>query len=429
MPAAGAATNIVLAGIGGTGVITVSHILSRAAGLEGLSLQSLDETGLSQKNGAVVSHLRLADGGERLHAPRIAPGAADVLLAFDPVTALGAKVAPLLAAGRTRVLADTHIPPTAAIARSGGRAADSGAILDALRAMAPGQSHDVPATRAAEGLLGNAIAANMVMLGHAWQRGLIPVGRPAMEAAIGAGRAGEANLRAFAFGRWSATDPAALEGVLGPVPSGSETLDALIARGVAHLEAWQNRRIAGRWRRLVEAARAAEVGQGLGEDFTRAVAVTGLRLMAYKDEYEVARLYRSDAFRAQLAKAFGGDAAPRVHMAPPLLPLGRDGRTGRPRKIALGRSARWTFAVLVRLKELRGTPFDPFGHTAERRAERRLAREFRALAEALTQELTAETHARAVETAELGQMVRGFGPVKAEAMARYASALAALRAQ
>jgi indolepyruvate ferredoxin oxidoreductase len=190
------------------------------------------------------------------------------------------------------------------------------------------------------------------------------------------------------------------------------------------MTAWQGRNAARRWRALVAMAQAAEAPLGLGDGFARAVGVTGLRLMAYKDEYEVARLHRAPGFRAALAATFDGGGRPRVHLAPPLLPLGRDGRTGRPRKIALGRSADLAFAVLVRLKWLRGTPFDPFGHTAERRAERRLARDFATLVARLSAGLTPETHARAVAIAELGQSVRGFGPVKAAAIARYEAALA-----
>ena len=163
----------------------------------------------------------------------------------------------------------------------------------------------------------------------------------------------------------------------------------------------------------------------MGDSFTRAVAATGLRLMAYKDEYEVARLHRLPAFRQALAETFDTTAAPRFHLAPPLLPRRLDARTGRPAKIAIGRPAVWAFAVLTQLRALRGMPLDPFGHTAERRAERRLAAEYVALVDRLATELTPETHARCTRIAALGQMVRGFGPVKEAAIARYDSELAA----
>lgn len=425
VPAAGQSSNIVLAGIGGTGVIAIGKVLARAAEVDGLAAQILDQTGLSQKNGAVVSHVRLANSEASLHSPRIPPASADTVLAFDAVVANSPKVAPLISRDRTRIVVDDHVRQNGQIARTGGRSPDKSTVLTALTAgVEPDSTHVLTATEAALQLTGDTIAANTIVLGHAWQRGLIPLSHAAMKSAIGAGRAGKANLDAFALGRLSAAQPDAFSAALSRKAGTHETIDDLIKRGTRHMAAWQNGKIADRWRAMVEAAHTAEKAIGSSEAFTRAIANTGLRLMAYKDEYEVARLYRDPAFTEMLGKALHGGKRKRVHLAPPMLPLGRDGRTGRPRKIALGRSADLAFALLPRLKWLRGTPLDPFGYTAERRTERRLSRDFFDLACQLTHDLTPKTHAKSVEIAELGQMVRGFGPVKEAAIARYEAALA-----
>ncbi|MCU0906191.1 MAG: indolepyruvate ferredoxin oxidoreductase family protein [Rhodobacteraceae bacterium] len=414
---AGEPFNLVLAGIGGTGVLTVSRILARAAHHAGLQVGALDQTGLSQKNGAVVSHLRFGSGP--VHAARIAPGAADLVLAFDMVVAAGPKVAPLVAPGRTRLVMDDRLAPTAQIAREGLPPPDAAAMARVLGGrVAAGDAMTVAAADLARATFADTMPANLVLLGHAWQRGLIPLPLAALAAALGS----DANRAAFALGRRAASG----QGVRPDTAAATaeETLEALVARGAAHLQGWGGAPAAARFRAVVAVAQAAEARQGLGEAFTRAVAQTALRLMPYKDEYEVARLHRDPVFRAAVAASHGPSARLTWHLAPPFLPLGRDGRTGRPRKVALGRAADWAFALLVRLRPLRGTPFDPFGHTAERRAERRLVAAFEALVARLATGLSADTHASAVEAVQLGLMVRGYGPVKASAIARYQTALA-----
>jgi indolepyruvate ferredoxin oxidoreductase len=348
----------------------------------------------------------------------VAPGGADLVLAFDMVVATSPKVAPLIAPGQSRIVMDDHLAPTAEIARAGLPPPDAAGLARILTARA-GAAEAMPAVALARAAFGDTMAANLILTGHAWQRGLIPLPLAAIEGALGSA----ANRAAFALGRRAAVDadlPARLTGAAPP----PETLDALIERGAAHMRAWQDAGAAARFRVLVDTARRAEAAQGLGEDFTRAVALTALRLMPYKDEYEVARLYRDPAFRASVAAIWGPGVRLRYHLAPPFLPLARDGRTGRPRKIALGRVADLAFAVLAPLRRLRGTPFDPFGHTAERREERRLVAEFEALVADLAATLAPATHARAVRIASLGQQVRGYGPVKAAAVARYRAALA-----
>jgi indolepyruvate ferredoxin oxidoreductase len=413
--------NLVLAGIGGSGVITVAGLLARAAEMQGLAVVGLDQTGLAQKNGAVISHLRLARGGAPAHTARVPAASADLILGFDMVVSASTRIAPLIDPARTRILCDDHLAPTAEIARSGARAPSAAAHLAQVAALvAPGGMIPSAGSRLALEKLGDALGANMIVLGHAWQAGLIPLERAAIEAAIGDGKGAAQNRAAFAWGRLLAAGRAQPARPAGDEP---DDLDAVIARGAAHMRAWGGPRAARRWRTIVARARAAE--GTMGESFTRAVAATGLRLLAYKDEYEVARLHRLPAFRQALAETFDTTAVPRFHLAPPLLTRHLDARTGRPAKIAIGRPAVWAFAVLTQLRALRGTPLDPFGHTAERRAERRLAAEYVALVDRLATELTPETHARCTRIAALGQMVRGFGPVKEAAIARYDSELAA----
>jgi indolepyruvate ferredoxin oxidoreductase len=416
LPACGLTTfNIVLAGIGGSGVITVAEMLSRAAVLDGLSMAGLDQTGLAQKNGSVVCHLRLATSAERLHASRVPEASADLLLGFDIVVSGGAKVLPLTAHDRTRIVCDSHLSPTAEIVRSGGAAPDAAAQLSRLKQMvAEGAVITSDATRIAYSKLGDTMAANLVLVGHAWQSGLLPLRLSALEAALEQGKSAEFNRAAFAWGRLAAANP----GLFDPPPElRPQTLDEVIAAGETHMTAWGGARAARDWRTLVDLARTAETG--MGDAFSRAVAATGLRLMAYKDEYEVARLHRLTSFRKELDQTFVLDGRPRFHLAPPFLSWRRDGRTGRPAKIAMGRIADWSFALLVRLRSLRATPFDLFGRTHERQAERRLSRDFAALVTRLSAELSTENHFEAIRIVSLGQHVRGFGPVKAAAMVRY----------
>lgn len=420
--------NVMLAGIGGTGVLTVSQVLARAAHLDGLAVQSLDQTGLAQKNGSVVGHLRLAPDAHDLTAARVGEGEADLVLAFDMLVARSAKVRPMLGQGRTRIVVDDRLAPNASFVQNTAMEFRKSAGLNALKgAVGQGHCHVLPGTDLALTTMGDAIATNLLILGYAWQKGLVPIRAQPLREAIAASRGGEANLTTFDWGRRAAEEPdllAKLGGTVDPENPTQETLQQLVDRRAQFLKGYQSRRYAKRYLALVEQAQQAEAALGK-EDFTRAVAKTAFRLMAYKDEYEVARLHLDGAQRARISDTFEGDYKTRYHLAPPILSR-VDPRTGRPAKRAFGRWIEPGFYLLSAMKVLRGTPLDPFGRTSERRMERGLVTEFESEVAALAADLTAQTHARAVDLAELPQMVRGFGPVKEANVAAYRAKRAAL---
>ena len=413
--------NIMLAGIGGTGVLTVSQVLARAAHLDGLAVQSLDQTGLAQKNGSVVGHLRLAPVAADLTAARVGEGEADLVLAFDMLVARSAKVRPMLGRGRTRIVVDDRLAPNASFVQNTAMEFRKSSGLDALKGMV-GEGHCLvlPGTDLALTTMGDAIATNLLILGFAWQKGLVPIRAEALREAISGARGGEANLASFDWGRRAAEEPDLLDrlgGHVEPDAPAEETLNQLIARRADFLKGYQSGRYAKRYLALVEQARAAEAPLGR-EAFTRAVAQSAFRLMAYKDEYEVARLHLDAAQKARIAETFEGDYQIRYHLAPPMLSK-TDPRTGRPAKRAFGRWIEPGFRVLAAMKPLRGTPLDPFGRTEERRMERSLVAEFAEEVAQLSGSLSEGTHARAVSLAELPQMIRGFGPVKEANVAAY----------
>ena len=419
--------DLLVTGVGGTGVITVGMLVAMAAHLEGRAASVLDFMGFAQKGGAVLSFVRLADAPERLHQVRIDAQQADAVLACDLVVGASPEALQTVRPGRTRVLANTHEMPVAAALHQPDADLHAGNLLRRLElAAGAAQVRTLDAQRLAEDFLGDTVSANIVALGFAWQLGLVPVERAAIERAIELnGVAVRANLDAFALGRLACADPAACRALLDePVLAGPaiEPLDALLARGAAHLSAYQNAAWAARWRTLVDAVRRAEAALPDPGDLplTRTVATQALRLMAYKDEYEVARLYSDPAFRAGLAAQFEGDYRLTFLMAPPLLARPRDGRP--PRKLRL--DGRWMtplLRLLARGKGLRGTRFDPFGHTEERRTERALIGRYEAhvhaLLAALAEDAAPARRALAQRIADLPRTVRGFGHVKLASLA------------
>jgi indolepyruvate ferredoxin oxidoreductase len=403
-----------------------------AAHLEGKGASGLDVTGLAQKNGPVTSHVRIAARPEDIHATRLSTGSADLVIAADMVVGTGPDALSKLAPGRSAIVANTFITPTQDFATNPDLDLSTERMQDALRAAAGEKDcHFVRATELATALLGDAIFTNPFLLGYAFQLGRLPVSLPALHRAIELnGRAVEANLRALAWGRLAAHDLAAVEAAARPALRDSalagraEMLEGIVARREEFLAAYQSRRYAARLRRLVE--RVAERERALGDgrdDLARAVARYYFKLLAYKDEYEVARLFTDGSFRRQLEAEFEGDYRIEWHAAPPRLPLldrvfdRRDPITGRTRKIAFGP---WMFrflAVLAKLKFLRGTPFDPFGRTEHRRLERRLIGEYERTIEELLDGLGPETRDLAVAIASLPEHVRGFETVKEEQLA------------
>jgi indolepyruvate ferredoxin oxidoreductase len=430
--------DVLVGGIGGTGVVTVGALLGMAAHLEGKGCSTLDVTGLAQKNGPVTSHVRVADDPESLHATRIAEGRADLVLGCDIVVASGADALSRMAKDRTTAVVNTHVAPTSAFASHPDLDLSPRAMQAAIAASAE-DPHFVDATRLATALLGDALAANLFLLGYALQRGRIPVGLPALHRAIELNaRAVEMNQRALAWGRLAAHDLARVEAAARPALRASQAappalgLEELVEHRAAMLVDYQGPRLARRYRALVERVAARERERAPGrEGLALAVARYYAKLLAYKDEYEVARLYTNGEFRRQLEAEFEGGYRLQLHLAPPWGLNPRDPATGRHRKWTFGA---WMFpvlALLARGKLLRGTPFDPCGWTAHRRLERRLVRDYEARVEQLLAGLSPESFDLAVEIARIPELIRGFDSVKEEqleqARAREAELLAAFR--
>jgi indolepyruvate ferredoxin oxidoreductase len=424
---------ILITGIGGTGVVTIGQLLGMAAHLEGKGASVMDLTGLAQKGGAVLSHVRIADRPDRLHAVRIGTAQADLLLGCDLV--VSASPDALGRAGRERTTAIVNAQET--VTGDFTRNADwdfPAAKLQSMIRDVVGKAVDFPdATKLATALMGDAIATNPFMLGFAYQRGLIPVSSEALMRAIELnGVAVEFNKRAFHWGRCAALDIAAVERIAAPAKATiPETLSEIVAHRRKHLTEYQDAAYADRYQALVDQVAAAERAQMPGSDaLARAVAKNYAKLLAYKDEYEVARLYTDGGFRDRLAQQFDGDFALKIHLAPPLWAK-RDPATGHLKKQAYGGWVLRAFGLLANFRSLRGTKLDPFGYTAERREERKLIADYESLIADLISQLSPANHAAALALAALPETIRGFGHVKdasiAKATTRRAELLEAFR--
>ncbi|MBP1205052.1 indolepyruvate ferredoxin oxidoreductase [Duganella sp. 1411] len=401
--------NLLVTGVGGTGVVTVGALVSMAAHLEGKQASVLDFMGFAQKGGAVLSFVRLALAGADLHQARIDVGQSDAMLACDMVVGAGADALQTLRHGHTRVVANTHRFPTAAMVRDPDAPHHAGALMDKLH-------HAVGAERVAEcdgqalarQLMGDTVTANILLMGFAWQRGLIPVGLAALERAIALnGVAVDANLTAFAAGRLAASGAPLPRGLAeAPAAPPDDSLEALVARRGAMLARYQNAALAAHFEAFVARVREREravLGAAAAPALSLAVARNYSKLLAYKDEYEVARLFSDGQFQRELRQQFEGDLTLTFHMAPPLLGT---------RKRAFGPWLGRLLPVLAKGKCLRGTRLDVFGYSAERRRERQLIGDYAARLEALLPRLTAQNLAAVVALAELPQTIRGYGHVK-----------------
>jgi indolepyruvate ferredoxin oxidoreductase len=402
--------NILFTGVGGTGVTTVASILAMAAHVDGRAASVVDMTGLAQKGGAVFSHVRIGETEETVVGGRVPAASANVLIACDLLSAAGADALSLYAKDRTVALGNDDFAPTADFVTDRDIRFDADAQGARLRAAV--KSYDeLPAQSLAVEELGDAIYANMIMLGFAWQKGVVPVSSRALYRAIRLnGVDADANLQAFELGRKAAFDPQSRGKREDDVPT-PETLplDELIAGRAGELTAYQSAAYAKRYLDRVARVRAAEALLD-STALTRAVAVNLYKLMAYKDEYEVARLYTDGRFGAYRNETFRGGKA-KVWLSPPIIaPKGADGR---PKKIALGG---WMlelgFPLLAKLKGLRGGPLDIFGMTIERKMERRLIADYEAGVDRLVAELSPERLALAAQIAAIPQQIRGFGHVK-----------------
>ncbi|ARC88460.1 indolepyruvate ferredoxin oxidoreductase family protein [Rhodovulum sp. MB263] len=405
LPAIEGTWNLVITGVGGTGAVTIGAILAMAAHVDGKGAGMMEMAGLAQKGGAVHIHCRIAARPEDISAIRVAAGEADAVIGGDLVVTAGARTVGLMTPGRTGAVVNSHDIVTGAFTRDPEFRVPSDRLELALKARLKDRLQLFDATELARRLMGDTIYTNMIVTGAAWQQGLIPLSHEAIERAIelnGAGVAG--NRRAFEIGRWAAAEPAAADRALasGAVAK-PRALHERIAFREAHLRAYQSERLARRYRRMV----------GRFEDpVLRAAVAKGYhKLLAYKDEYEVARLHLDTAARARAE--FEGDFEITWHLAPPF--LRGSGPDGRPKKRAFGQWMERGFRVLAALRRLRGTPLDPFGWQEERRRERAAIRRYEADMEEVLARLSPATLAAATALAELPLSVRGFGPVRAEA--------------
>lgn len=430
--AAAAQTNLLIAGVGGTGVITIGAVVAMAAHLQGMNASVLDMTGLAQKGGAVISHVRLGRS-QRAHSPvRIDHGQVDVALICDTIAATRPDAQGALSQTRSTLVINTHISPTAAFVQNPDAPVGGDQALQLLQAHStPQRTLSLDAHTLALQHFGDSVFSNMIMLGYAWQKGLLPVSEEALMRALELnGVAVAQNQSALRLGRLAAYRPESLDTAREKVVTlhAPEPLEALLRRLTTELNAYQHADYAAHFTRIISAVRQAE--QRLYPDrapkLTRNAALSLHKLMAVKDEYEVARLLTSDNFRKQLTEQFEGDFSLRYHMAPPLL-APRDKHSGTPRKLTLGPWMGSVLKVIARLKWLRATPLDVFGYTLERRTERRLAKEFSHILQQMALHLNRENYAQALELAALPMQLRGFGHVKAAHFPDYHSRLAELR--
>ncbi|HXD07273.1 MAG TPA: indolepyruvate ferredoxin oxidoreductase family protein, partial [Burkholderiaceae bacterium] len=409
--------DLLVTGVGGTGVVTVGAVIAMAAHLEGKSASVLDFMGFAQKGGSVLSFVRLADRPSRLNQVRIDTQQADAILACDLVVGASSDALQTVRHGRTRILANTHPIPVAESLRNPDADLMREDMLAKMRFVAgDAQVETFDAQSLAEEFLGDTVTSNVLAMGYAWQRGLVPLSLAAMEQALRLnGVAIESNLLAFSLGRLAAHDPAALARLRtaqDAAPAEDESLEALIARAKTHLRGYQNAAWADRFERLVRDVqqREAVLDGGGAQRFTAAVARSLLKLMSYKDEYEVARLYTDGSFEARLKEQFEGDVKLEFHMAPPLLARPANGQP--PRKMIFGSWMRHALKLLAHGKALRGTALDVFGYTHERRLERSLIDQFEARVRELLPTLDAQRLAIAAQIASVPMSVRGFGHVK-----------------
>ena len=403
LPAIDGTFNTVITGVGGTGVVTIGAILAQAAHIDGLGAGMMEMAGLAQKGGAVLVHLRLSRRPEDISAIRVATGEADALIGGELVVSAGAKTLGLTRTGRTGAVVDSHETVTGDFTRNTEFRIPGDRLRLSLEARLRDRLDLFDATELARVLLGDHIYSNMMVLGGAWQRGLVPISHDALMQAITLnGQAVEGNKRAFELGRWAVLYPDQAAGYLtSQVVEKPKSLEERIAWREAHLAAYQNKRLAKRYRRLVERAEDPALRE--------AIALGYHKVLAYKDEYEVARLLGETGAKA--AAEFDGELKLTYHLAPPL--LSRTGTDGRPKKKGFGPRTVGLIKGLARFKGLRGTPFDPFGYTAERRMERDLIHAYEADMDEVLRDFGDERRKPAIALAELPLSIRGFGPVKA----------------
>jgi indolepyruvate ferredoxin oxidoreductase len=432
LPALSRDFSVLITGVGGTGVVTIGQVLGMAAHLDGLACSVLDVTGLAQKYGAVMSHVRLAPDASHLHATRIASGQADTVIGCDLVVTAGDEGVSRIQAGRSHVFVATDVVPTSEFSRNPDWQLGADTLIERIRARCGSeQLVALEGLRIAKALMGDTIAANMFMLGAAWQRGRVPVTHQALMRAIELNKVQiEFNKAAFLWGRRAVHDLPAVEAAAAPgtqvvhlAMQPSMSLTAVVQRSVQALTEYQNEAYAQRYLALVERVTSAERPLQRGDRLATAVARNYFKLLAYKDEFEVARLYSSPQFRSELAAQFEGDFKLGFHVG--AWPFAGTDAQGRPVKKEVGPWLLSVFGVLAAFKGIRGTWLDPFRHSAERKLALSLLAQYEQDIEQVLAGLNGETHARALEIASLPEKIRGYGHVRE----RHAQAVAKERAQ
>ncbi|MFA6616722.1 MAG: DUF6537 domain-containing protein, partial [Hydrogenophaga sp.] len=420
LPALGEqAWGIVVAGVGGTGVITIGQLLGMAAHIEGRGIVTQDAAGLAQKGGATWSHVLIGASQDLIRTTRVGTASADLVIGCDPIVAAGQETLQRLRTGRSHVALNTNATPTAAFVRNPQWQNPAQSCVDALvQVLGEQDVGRFDAEAAATRLMGDSIYANPMMLGYAWQRGWVPLGRSALMRAIELNNVQvDKNRQAFEWGCRAAHDPKAMALLLARAAGTGQviqfkprdSIDGLVSRRVAFLTQYQNAAYAGQYEAFVRRVEQAEAPLGK-TSLTEAVARYLFKLMAYKDEYEVARLLTDKAFHEQIAAQFEGDYQLHLNLAPPL--LAKRNERGELVKRRFGPGMLKAMAVLAKMKGLRGTAFDIFGRAEERRTERALIAQYRQDIEALLRGLDADSHALALEIARLPEQIRGFGHVK-----------------
>ncbi|MDN3921482.1 indolepyruvate ferredoxin oxidoreductase family protein [Roseateles violae] len=409
--------SMLVTGIGGTGVVTIAQILGMAAHMDELACSILDVTGLAQKYGAVLSHVRLASTPDQLHAARIAAAEADTVVGCDLLVTASEEGVSRISA-RTRVFVASDLVQTSEFARNPDWSQDAEQLLQRIRQRgSPGQLQSVEALRLANGLMGDAIALNMIMLGYAWQSGAIPLSHASLMRAIELnGVSVEFNKTSFLWGRRAAVDLAAVrraaagEQAIAILPRRDASLDETLARFGKELRAYQNEAYARRYTDFVARAIEADRRLGRGERFGKAVARYYYKLLAYKDEFEVARLFSAPEFKRELEATFEGDYKLHFHIG--AWPFSRKDAAGKPVKREFGPWLMPAFRVLAGLRFLRGSWMDPFRHGAERRLALEAIAEYEAQIASLLGTLSADNYELAVAIASAPEKIRGYGHVR-----------------
>jgi indolepyruvate ferredoxin oxidoreductase len=411
---------IVVAGVGGTGIITIGQLLGMAAHLEGKGVVTQDAAGLAQKGGATWSHVQIAAQQDSIWSTRVVLAEADLIIACDPIVAAYEETTARMLSGRTAVALNSHIAPTAKFIQNPDWQFPS-AACNSLIEQAVGKEGiaRVDAEKISTQLMGDSLYTNPIMLGFAWQQGWVPLTKDSLMRAIELnGVQIDNNKKAFELGRHAAQHPELVMKLLAPVQtvqwlnlSGrTDKLEDMVAKRVEFLTGYQNSSYAQRYQVWVNKVEAAEKNLGGDGKLSKAVAKYLFKLMAYKDEYEVARLHTDKTFLNKVKSMFEGDITVKYNLAPPLLAKKDD--KGHLLKAEYGSYMRSAFGVMAKLKFLRGTAFDIFGYTQERKMERALIKEYEGMLEDLIQGLNTQNLALAVELASIPEMIRGYGHVK-----------------